>query len=195
MGISWYLAHLMVSLHVWNASIPELVKTTHVIDTLLSGESTVLTQGDGGGGGEIGTWMGKHVRPKSEWKGTFFGAEWAQLGYQNRQKCEKGYTFYKNLEWNGTKRGVFHGMSLKQGYNFSTLGPLNWGVFSEVPDAYAYPRKVSVPLPSECSDWDVVNQSNGTQHGGILRSWNFDDVTSSLWWRQIFGLIPPILSK
>ena len=36
--------------------------------------------------------------------------------YQNRQKCEKGYTFHKNLEYNGAKRGVFHCMSLKKGY-------------------------------------------------------------------------------
>ena len=41
----------MVSSHVCNASVPELVKTTHVIDKLLSGESTVLIQGVGGGGG------------------------------------------------------------------------------------------------------------------------------------------------
>ena len=33
----------MVSSHVCNASIPELVKTTHVIDKLLSGQSTVLS--------------------------------------------------------------------------------------------------------------------------------------------------------
>ena len=45
MGKSSYLAHLMVSSHVCNASIPELVKTTHVIDKLLSGKSTVLTKG------------------------------------------------------------------------------------------------------------------------------------------------------
>ena len=44
MGISWYLAHLMVSSHVCNASVPKLVKITHVIGKLLSGESTVLTQ-------------------------------------------------------------------------------------------------------------------------------------------------------
>ena len=31
-----------------NASVPELIKTTHVIDKLLSGESTVLTRGRGG---------------------------------------------------------------------------------------------------------------------------------------------------
>ena len=42
MRISCYLAHLMVSSHVCNASISELVKPTHVIDKLLSGESTVL---------------------------------------------------------------------------------------------------------------------------------------------------------
>ena len=50
----------------------------------------------------LGTWVGKHVRPKSEWKGTFFGAGWVtqitELGYQNRQKYDKGYTFHKNLE-------------------------------------------------------------------------------------------------
>ena len=38
----------MVSSHVCNASIPELVKTTHVIDKLLSGESTVLIREGGG---------------------------------------------------------------------------------------------------------------------------------------------------
>ena len=48
MGISGYLAHLMVSSHVCNASIPKLVKTMHVIDKLLSGESTLLTRGGGG---------------------------------------------------------------------------------------------------------------------------------------------------
>ena len=42
------LIHLKVSLHVCNASIPELVKTTHVIDKLLSRESTVLTKGGNG---------------------------------------------------------------------------------------------------------------------------------------------------
>ena len=45
----------MVSSHVCNASIPELVKTTHVEDKLLSGQSTVLTRawvgGAGAGGG------------------------------------------------------------------------------------------------------------------------------------------------
>ena len=91
----------MVSSHGCNDSIPELVKTTHVLDKLLSGESTVLTRW---GIGEVAfsTWVGKHVRPKSKWKDTFFGAGWVtqitQLGYQNRQKCEKGYTFHKNLE-------------------------------------------------------------------------------------------------
>ena len=44
----------MVSLQVCNVSIPELVKTMHVIDILLSGESTILT-GVGGGGGGSGT--------------------------------------------------------------------------------------------------------------------------------------------
>ena len=91
----------MVSSHVCNASIPELVKTTHDIDKLLSGESTVLIQ-IGGGRGVLGTWVGKHVRLKSEWKGTFFGEGWftqiTQLEYQNRQKCEKGYTFHKILK-------------------------------------------------------------------------------------------------
>ena len=43
-----YLAHLNVSSLVCNASIPVLVKTTHVIDKLLSVESTVLTKGEGG---------------------------------------------------------------------------------------------------------------------------------------------------
>ena len=36
----------MVSSHVCNASIPELVKTTHVIEKLLSDESIVLTGGE-----------------------------------------------------------------------------------------------------------------------------------------------------
>ena len=121
MGINWYLAHLMVSSNVCDALIPELVQTKHVIDKLLSGQSTVLTRK---GGGEQGValriWVGKDVRPKSKWKGTFFGAGWVtqitQLRYQNRQKCEKGYIFQKNLEYNGAKRGVFHCMSLKNGY-------------------------------------------------------------------------------
>ena len=58
----------MVSSHVCNASIPELVKTTQVIDKLLSDESTVLIRGAGRGGGrgELRTWEGKHVRPKSK---------------------------------------------------------------------------------------------------------------------------------
>ena len=43
-------AHLMVSSQVCNASIPELVKTTHVMDKLLSGQSTVLTREVGGDG-------------------------------------------------------------------------------------------------------------------------------------------------
>ena len=51
MEINRYLAHLMVSSHVCNASIPELVKTTHVVDKLLLGQSTVLTRGVGVGGG------------------------------------------------------------------------------------------------------------------------------------------------
>ena len=46
-------------------------------------------------------------------------------------KCEKGYTFHKNLESNGAKRGVFHCMSLKKEYTFSFLGPFNYHVFSE----------------------------------------------------------------
>ena len=41
----------MVSSHVCNASVPELVKTTHVIDKLLSGQPTVLIRGGGEGGG------------------------------------------------------------------------------------------------------------------------------------------------
>ena len=41
----------MVSSHVCNVSIPELVKTTHVIDKLSSGQSTVLTRGGGEGAG------------------------------------------------------------------------------------------------------------------------------------------------
>ena len=63
----------MVSSHVCNASVSELVKITDVIGKLLSGESTVLTQW----GGALGTWLGKQVRPKSEWKGTF--SEWDEL--------------------------------------------------------------------------------------------------------------------
>ena len=56
MGIHRYLAHLMVYSHVCNASVPELVKTTHVIGKLLSGESTVLTRvGVGGGEWALGT--------------------------------------------------------------------------------------------------------------------------------------------
>ena len=61
--------------------------------------------------------------------------------------------------------------------------------------AYAYPRKMRAHPPLEYFDWDVVNQSNGTQLDGILRSWNFYDATSGLWWRQIFGLIPLIPNK
>ena len=53
----------------------------------------------------------------------------------------------------------------------------------------------SPPVSIGCSDWDVVNQSNGTQQDRILRSWNFYDATSGLWWRQIFGLIPSIPNK
>ena len=64
---------------------------------------------------------------------------------------------------------------------------------------YAYPRKnespPSPPGPLECSDWNVVNQSNCTQLDGVLRTWKFDDATSGLWWPQIFGLIPPIPNK
>ena len=67
-------------------------------------------------------------------------------------------------------------------------------VFFRGADAY---QSLSAPPPPtlECSDWDVVNQSNGTQLDGILRSWNFDDATSGLWWRQIFGLIPHFTNK
>ena len=48
----------MISSHVCDASVPELVKTTHVIDKLLSGESTVLTRGGGEGRGAPGSWKG-----------------------------------------------------------------------------------------------------------------------------------------
>ena len=43
-GNKLILAHLMVSSHVYNASVSELVEITHLIGKLLSGESTVLTQ-------------------------------------------------------------------------------------------------------------------------------------------------------
>ena len=59
----------MVSSHVCNASIPELVKTVHVIDKLLSDECTVLTQGWVGacvGVVALCTRVGKYVRPKSK---------------------------------------------------------------------------------------------------------------------------------
>ena len=52
----------MVSSQVCNASIPELVKTTHGLDKLLSAEST----DPWGGGGALRTSVGKHVRPKSK---------------------------------------------------------------------------------------------------------------------------------
>ena len=55
----------MVSSHICNASVSVLVKTTHVIDKLLSDESTVLTRAGGG----------KHVRPKSMRKDTFSGRD------------------------------------------------------------------------------------------------------------------------
>ena len=43
----------MVSSHVCNPSVSELVITTHVIDTLLSGQSTALNRGGWGGGAGV----------------------------------------------------------------------------------------------------------------------------------------------
>ena len=60
---------LMISSHVCDASVPELVKTTHVIDKLLSGESTVLTRRGGGGGDGVHPvleWVRMCVRNLSE---------------------------------------------------------------------------------------------------------------------------------
>ena len=57
----------MVSSHVCNASVPELVKTTHVIDKFLSGESTFLTRGGGGRGWHsVLEWVSMCVRNLSE---------------------------------------------------------------------------------------------------------------------------------
>ena len=53
----------MVSSYVCNASVPELVKTMHVLDKLLSGESTVLIQG---GWHSVLEWVSMSVRNLSE---------------------------------------------------------------------------------------------------------------------------------
>ena len=53
----------MASSHVCNASVPELVRVTHVIGKLLSGESTVLTQW---GEHSVLDWVSMCVRNLSE---------------------------------------------------------------------------------------------------------------------------------
>ena len=66
-------------------------------------------------------------------KGYFFGArrvtQITQLGYLNLQKCERGYNFHKNLIQNGTRKGVFHSLSLKKGMSFQLRDHLNRVVF------------------------------------------------------------------
>ena len=53
----------MVSSHVCNASVPKLVKVTHVISKLLSGESTFLTEW---GEHSVLDWVSMFVRNLSE---------------------------------------------------------------------------------------------------------------------------------
>ena len=65
-------------------------------------------------------------------------------------------------------------MSLQKEYTFSALGPLNYGAFSE---AHMLTQEKWEPTPIGCSDWDIVNQSNGPRLDGIIRNWSFDDAT------------------
>ena len=129
MGISWYLAHLMVSSHVYNASVPELVKTTHVIDKLLSGE---YCSGPGRGWHSVLEWVSMCVRNLSErvlfrsgmsysdhsiwvskstkmWKGLYFtqkpGIKWCKKGcFFPRYVTQKGVYFFN---FGTTKLGCF----------------------------------------------------------------------------------------
>ena len=56
----------MVSSHIYNASIPELIEITHLIGKSLSGESTVLAQWKGGGGHSVLDWVSMCIRNLSE---------------------------------------------------------------------------------------------------------------------------------
>ena len=141
----------------------------------------VCVGGGGRGGGlSLVAWVGKHVRPKSEWNGTFFGAGWitqiTPFGYQNRQKCEKRLYFSQKPAIKWCKRGYFSWHVTQKGLHFFNFGTTKLECFFR--GAYAYPTKVWVrphaPTHThtlECSDWDVI-KSNGTQLDGILRSWN-----------------------
>ena len=72
-----------------------------------------------GWGRTLRTSVGKHVRPEIWLKGYFFGADWVtqitQLGYLNRQTCDKGYIFTKLLNETVPERLFFTACHSKRG--------------------------------------------------------------------------------
>ena len=114
-----------------------------------------------GWGHSVLKWVTMCVR-KSEWKVTFSECvEWiTQLGYLNRQICEKGYIFKNTLKESCRKRCFTQSVTQK-GVWFSTYRDHSDSVFfSEVPpDAHAYPRKVWVrPLPEKEREREKVRE-------------------------------------